>query len=274
MPVGPRVGVRAGVRGGVAVGISSDPIAPPNNPVIPGVTRDATSGIYTPASAAEWTILLAAAGIASGGPSALHLCQEAAGNLADTIGAFPLTVSGTGVTYQQNVSGWSRKAFMTTTGGTGLATNTDVALPNIATNSLLGIGYIQNTTIATTRDVIGGGAAATRILGQSFATTGQARAMCNVNTQLSVGNMGGAVRPWGIQINRTLSTAALSLDAERVVPAFSAGAAGQSLTLGQIVAGASTSLHLYVAWFFNAAAELPLAQMRTLYQTLGWTVAW
>jgi hypothetical protein len=273
--IGLRVGPAVGPRVGMASGIDQDPVRPPiGGGVIPGVTRDAASGIYCPASAAEWTLLMAAAGLATGNPSALHLMQEASGTLADSIGTFPLATSGTGVTFQQNVGGWSRKAWMTTSGGTGLAQNTDVALPNIGTNSLLGLGYVLNTAVAVTRDVIGGGAAATRILGQSFATTGQARAMCNVNTQLSAGNMAGQVRPWAIQINRTASSAALSLDAERVVPAFSAGATGQSLTLGNIVAGASTSLYLYVAWFFNAAAELTLAQMRTLLQTLGWTVAW
>src|ERR1044072_8995183 len=70
-----------------------------------GVSRDATSGKYVPASADEWTQTRAAAGILSGNPSSLWLCQTN-GSVDDAIGAVTLSESGV-VSYQQSVTGWA-----------------------------------------------------------------------------------------------------------------------------------------------------------------------
>jgi RHS repeat-associated protein len=80
-----------------------------------GVTQDATSNWYVPANSTEWTNLLSGTGISN--PSQLWLMQESSGNLSDSIGTATLTATGT-VSYQQSVTGWSRKAVAPQAGGT------------------------------------------------------------------------------------------------------------------------------------------------------------
>lgn len=81
--------------------------------VVPVVTKDATSGKWIPQSSSEYTSLLSGTGI--GNPSLLWLCQELASSLADSIGSFTGTASGS-PTYQNAVSGWSQKAVGTRAG--------------------------------------------------------------------------------------------------------------------------------------------------------------
>lgn len=259
-------GLRSGLRSGLRVGLDPSDGADP----MAGVSRDATSGVYCPATAGEWTTTRSAAGLPAGNPIALYLLQEASGNAADSIGAFTLTASGTLLAYQQAIAGWARKAITTTAGGTGKLQSVDVALPDISTTSMLLLGYARTTTIGTTRDVIGAGAAATRLASQAVATTGQARAICNGTLATGAIDSGGVVRPWVSLIDRTGSRSALYTDAEKIVPAFGATAAGQSITLGNFSAGAGTVAYLYLAVFSGAAAELSDAQVKTLLTTLGW----
>lgn len=239
-------------------------------PTLAGVTRDA-SGIYRPANAAEWAIIMTAADIASGGPSALHLFQEPSGNLADSIGSFPLTASGTGTTYQQTIVGWSAKGVAMTSGSTGLFQSVSAALPDISTTSMFALAYAQPTTTAATRDVVGVGAASTRVLAQTTATTGAPRVMCGGNSAGGAVSASGAMRPWGLQINRTANFAALYTDAERISPSFGATVAGKSISVGNFAAGTATCVYTMLAVFFGAAAELTNAQVRALYTALGWT---
>ena len=87
---------------------------------ISGVTQDATSHWYTPASSSEWTTLLAGTGIPN--PTDLWLLQGSAAPFADSIGSAALSISGT-VSTQQSVSGWSRKAVTLAAGSTAFLYN-------------------------------------------------------------------------------------------------------------------------------------------------------
>lgn len=273
--IGVRAGVTVGMRAGVAVGVPEDELGVPGTDPLAGVSRDASSSVYVPANGSEWTTLMNVAGVATGNPSTTYLCQEASGNLADSIGTFTLAASGTGLLYQQTISGWTRKAVGTTTAGTGVFANADAGLPNIATNSILLMMYVQPTTIATRRDIIGFGAAATKCVAQNEVTTGFARALCNSNIGgPGAVNMGGSVHPWVLQANRTASTCTLYTDVEKITPAFSAAIAGQSITVGTFIAGCATARYLYGACWFNSAAEMTSGQVKAVLQTLGWTIPW
>jgi len=273
--IGLRVGLSVGPRVGFASGLTEDPwSAGDASGGIPGVTRDAASGIYFPATAGEWTIVLGIAGIATGGPSAIYNFQEVSGNPADATGTFPLTASGTGLVYAQAIAGYTRLAVGTTSGGTGVFSTTSASLPDIATDSQLTMAVVLPSTIATTRDVHGGGAAGTRVNSQLVATTGQARGMSVGNNATGIINSGGAVRPWVLKHDRTANATTLYTDAEKITPTFGGTSAGKSITFGNFVAGAGTCRYLYAATWITAAALIPEAKIRTLLQTLGWTVLW
>lgn len=259
-----RSGLRSAIRSGLNP--SEDPLA--------GVTSDAASGKYFPASAAEWTIAMAAAGITSGNPSAGHGFQDAAGNPTDFLGAFPLTASGLGLTYRQAVAGYTRLAMGTTSGTSGLLQSLDASLPDLASADMLSLVVAKVTTTATRRDIFGMGAAATKMMVDTEATTGQARAISVGNVATGAADAGGAVRPWVIQSYRTASTALVATDAEKLLPTFAATSSGKSISIGNFVFGGCTALYLYAVHFFNAAARLTAAQIKTLLQTLNWVVAW
>jgi hypothetical protein len=139
--IGIRAGLRAGAGLGLAAGLSGD--AGIANPLT-GVSRDATSNIYMPATVAQWNTLLGVAGT-SGAPFAIGLCQEASGNLA-TVGGFTFTASGTGLTYQNAVAGWSALAVGSTDAGTGKFANADVGLPDLLTTSCAVLSLTNITT--------------------------------------------------------------------------------------------------------------------------------
>jgi hypothetical protein len=236
---------------------------------IVGVTRDSSSLVYTPASAAEWTTLLTAAGDSAGGPSALYLCQEASGNLADSIGTFTLTASGTGITYAQTVAGWSRKAVVFNDGGSGAFGSTDVGLPDLSTTSFSSIWYWASTSLPAANRMLFAAGAVTMSQGLQQAT-GVARFTSGVNSALGAVNIIGPVRPWVPTHNKTASLDVLYLDAEKVTSTFSALTAGSAVTWGQSSAVAHPpGALLYGALFFGSAAERTSTQWKTLLTTLG-----
>src|SRR5262249_36976404 len=89
-------------------------------PTGPSATKDATSDRFVPQSAAEWTSLLSGSGIAS--PDLLWLCQESSGNLADSIGSYTGTTTGS-PTYRNSVTGWSAKSVICRDGQSDLIQN-------------------------------------------------------------------------------------------------------------------------------------------------------
>ncbi|HKP07589.1 MAG TPA: hypothetical protein VJU58_10095 [Microbacterium sp.] len=274
MPVGPRIGPAVGPRIGVALGVSEDPISAGGAPVLPGVTRDASRGIYCPATAAEWTTVLTAAGDATGGPSAVYTFQEASGNLVDQVGTFTCAVSGTGLAYQVTESGWTRKAITTTEGASGLFLNTDAGLPDISTNSCLVLTYVRTVSSISRRSIFGLGPAGSRCSAERELTTGVPVIMDFPQQASGTIDPSGVVRPWWLQINQAASFAGILTDQEKIVPSWSGTAAGKRLTYGILQNNCSTAAYLYSAVFFNAAAEKSLAAIKSISQTLGWTIPW
>src|SRR5690349_2669370 len=172
-------GILHGVKRGLVHGVKHGSL--PLAGGIPGVTRDAASGVYCPATTAEWTTLLAAAGLGSGTPTSIFRCDEASGNLADSgVGGFNLTASGTGIAYQQVQGGWSRPFVTTTDAGSGQFLNT--AVLDIATNSALLLVYANVSSSAATRSIAGLGVAATRCASERTATTGTMRFVSGTQT--------------------------------------------------------------------------------------------
>lgn len=241
------------------------------------VTRDATSGKRVPASTAEWTRVMARAGLASGNPSALWLFQEVSGNPADSIGAFALTAGGTAASYQQAVAGWTRLGISVADGATSALTTTNASLPDTASASHLVLAYVKMPAAGsgTARNVVCLGATATRTAAEISVTTGKLRARSQGNTADSVASHSdGAVRPIVIRTNRTASEADAMSELEKMSPTFDAITAGKGVRFGAASLNAAAVTYLYAVSFHAAAAELTDAQIKTLLQTLGWTVAW
>jgi hypothetical protein len=261
------IGTRVGSRGafiGSAIGSSADDEGGGSNPLA-GVSRDATSGIYVPATAAEWATVLSVAGIGSGGPASVWGFQDASGNLADSVGASPLTVTGVGA-YQQAVPGWTRLGIQTADAGTFRAST---AWPTSTTASVLALGYITVLSLP---------AASRELLGMASATgtfevlaTGVPRTVNGANTGPGTVSLVGAVVPCVLRyvLSSTLLTG-FSL-ADKMNP--TAGAI-TSAVLGDILLTDAATQWLYGAAWTGTPAEMSDAQVKTLLQTLGWEPTW
>ena len=266
--IGPRIGVVVGPRIGVAVGVSEDEIGGGGADPLAGVTRDATSNKYAPANATEWAAVLAVAGISSGGPSLLWNCQEASGNLADSIGTFTGTVTGTPIAYQQAVAGWSRFGISGGEAGTAVVESTAGTLPNPVTQAVLLLSYATITaTPAATRVMQVTGNANQTIA--RFNTTPRLQGVSGGNVATGTVSPVGGVRPYVTLYDVTNNRVLVASDQEKLAP-VRAAMTGQRHRLAFDFVGSI----LYHAAFFAAAAELSDAQVKTLLQTLGFTIPW
>ena len=238
-----------------------------------GVTKDATSGIYTPATLAEWTTTMAAAGISSGNPSLLWLLQEASGSVADSIGTFTGTAGGTGATYANAVTGWSRKGVGTTGDNqTAFWNNNSASLPSLATQSQLALVYaIVTSAPAANRDLFH--MANTTVIAGGITSANHPRIAAGATTAIGTSDAHGVVKPWVLKHDHTNSAQVLYTDTEKLPVTFTA-LSGQVFRVGGGAATAPAAVWLYACSFFLGAAELTDAQVKKLLQTLGWTVAW
>lgn len=263
--IGPRVGAKVGPRVGPAVGAAADELS------ASAIARDATSNIYVPANVSEWTALMALAGLSTGNPSAVYGFQDASGNPADSVGTFTLTASGTGLSYQNAVTGWSRKAINTTSAGTGALTSTAAGLPDPATTSVLILSYV-NVSSSVLAGIHGYGAVATRQAMEATVTP-RIQAVSGANTAVGTVSPINAVRPLVTRYNFTASTAMGASDQEKLVPTFTSTTT-KNLVYGNFGRACAAAQYLYSAVFFGAAAELTDAQVKTLLTTLGWSIPW
>lgn len=263
MSIGARIGSRHGAQIGARVGA-------PVGGRLNTVARDALSGKYVPETLTQWDTVLSVAGITSGGPSSLHLLQEASGNPADSIGSFTLTRTGT-VTYQSPVSGWSRLGIAWVDGGNATLLNTDSGLPDVSTTSHMLLGYCLFP---------GAPPSAQRALGGVGTTMTSARISTTPRTQVVAGatvsgtvDPTNAVRPVIIQVNRTAGAAFVNTDQEEITTANLTGVTGKRIGWGGVGVLTPNMTLMYLVGFHGAAAEMDIAAKRSLLQTLGFSPA-
>lgn len=263
--IGLRTGLSTGLRGGVAVGVGSDAQRPPSG----GVTHDATSGKYMPASAVEWGTLLAGTGIAS--PTSTYIPSNASGNLVDVIGGVTYVANGL-PTYQVPVVGWSSVGVKPRNGTAQdyfLATSVDPS-----TTSVAQLIYLSpNTDPGTPHSLM--------LLGS--ATAAEARFTTGRLFQATLGGSTvsgvvaatlGSVVPGILVLNRSALTFKLYTPAEIITAVYSSPGSATDHYVGAGYLGSDDSTMLYLARWTAAGAEMSDANGRTVLQKLGFTVAW
>lgn len=268
--LGPRAGAKAGTRVGLAVGPSADELSAGT---APSASRDATSNIYVPATAGEWTALSLTA------PDDLWLSQEASGNLADSIGAVALTANAT-PGYSAAISGWSRVGVSLTEGTANQRFSAGIGVgPSPASVSIAFLAYVKiKTAVAgATRGILG--------LGGNLAVQQQSglqkiRIACvGVNTNGTANYADGSVHPLLFVYDRTNSKVVVYTDLETFTGTYNVGATDGNKGYG---AGGSittpTGMNvLYGAAYSGANAEALSTQAtaKSYLQALGWTIsAW
>ena len=247
----------------MGIGSSSDPLA--------DVAQDATSLIYVPESAAQWDTVLSVAEVSSGGPSSLYLCQEASGNLADSIGANTLTLSGAGHLFRQTVTGWARKAATTTNGTAGQKWINSTTSPNPNTVSILlyAILRLPAAAPAAARDVM----LKANNADLRFNTTGKLRLQAGASVDL-VNVSTNTIQPVVLQTNISASTVKVFTRQEKLTGTFALPTSGNILAIGGQSAAAADCGYLSLVEFSDAAAEMSESDIHSMLTTLGWELLW
>ena len=235
-----------------------------------GVTRDATSGWYVPASASEWNELLTGTGIAT--PTNAWGCQDTSGSLTSIsgLGSVSLAAHGAGGSYNQSVSGWSRKAVKLADGGTSYWQSAS-SICNPATTSCTTLGLIGMTaTPGAERDVITAGDG-NGMRGTAIERTGPPARIwaaerwdtSNDGNVTSITN----VKSWIMTTNHTSYTNLTVDGASFGTPTWATGtSANGNLTIGAVSLDSAGSEYLYLAEWNGTA--LTTAQETTLHQRL------
>jgi hypothetical protein len=231
-----------------------------------GTTLPATqdgpgAAIYTPVNAAEWTAL----GLTA--PNSLWLCQEASGNLADSIGAVTATANAS-PTYENSVANWSRK-FLGIAQTANYKFGIGVGTYSAATASQANLQYTKVITANT----------ATRSM-QSLGSNVQLRFTTGGILQLVNGGAAtsgaydyrdGAVHPFLLIHNRTASTTTCFTDKETLSVAYTSGTDVLSKGIGLSTNTSPEAQVGYWAHWSGAAAE---AVGKATLVSLGWTMAY
>jgi len=245
---------------------------PLDNPGIPGITRDAASGVYCPANNAEWTLMMAAAGVGSGNPASVYNCQEMSGTLGDSVGAVTLPAAGAGHLYQQTVGGWQRRAVATIDGTANQRWVNGTTAPNPSLTSTMFMVFVSlpASPPGVIRDVCAEATNADIRLN----TDGRLRAIFGAQSN-TVNVHTGIVTPVIMQINNTATTSTLYTRLEKLVGTYVLPTNAILLALGGQTTAAGDIKHLYACQFTGAAAEMTSGDLKTLLQTMGWgTIPW
>lgn len=268
--IGVRVGVKPGVFVGVSAGTLSDSIAPLPGGVIAGVSRDSTSGIYCPANATEWGLMMAAVPLVSGNPTGLWLCQETSGNLADSIGANPLVVAGT-PTFRQANTGWTRLS-VSITATTVQAFSLAAGPFDPSAHSVMWMWYgCLTATPGGSRTVLTVSNGATGI-NVFHLVSNKLQIFCGANSATTVQTYTTTTNfPMAIVYNRTASTCTLYTDKEALTVTFASAVDGNK-GLGAVSGSGDPSARTsYLTALIDGAAELTTTNVRNLYSKLGWS---
>jgi hypothetical protein len=204
-------------------------------------------------------------------PDALWLFQDASGNAADAIGSFTLTASGTGLAYQQAVTGWTRKAITFTDNGTGQFKSISASLPDLSTTSMFTV-VIGNVTAtpAAQRNIITQGTTRTAL---NVNITPRVIVSSSANTVVGTLSPTGSMKPWGLRENHTAASTTGFTDAEKLIPTHGA-VTGKTVTVGANSSN-SPAMSVVYGWEWHGAnAEISDANYKSLLQAMGETITW
>lgn len=273
--IGVRAGARAGLRVGVAAGVSADQLGDSlsNFPITPGVTLDAAAQKHFPATAGEWTALLAAAGDAAGNPTCLWTCQAATAPV-DVIDGANLVDTPVAPLYQQAVAGYSRFgiAFVDGTANQRLLNNSTAPDPSLTSTLELLVVKMPAAAPAAARGLLCKTFTTPRL---DLNTTGRIRSIDGASADLVNGICDGGTHLIWHQVNLTASANITYTDAEKFTGVFAAPAGGPAIGYGACNPTTAPSISLlYAARFTGAAAERTTTQLRNLSNYLRWSVPW
>ncbi len=245
-------------------------------------STDATSGKAVPESSAEWSNFIAANSLTLATPNYLHLCQEASGNLADSIGSLTLTAQNTPL-YQQSVTGWTRKGI----GGDGATAGSfrNAAGPNPSLTSVAQFYYLHIPGFDATVRYIAGFGAGDNVSLQGFVTSGKSILRARLGASLAAltvdHDFDVAGQTIAVLVVSNLSATGVEklkvyTQLDEAAPAAEPAAPGSATTyaLGSNTGTFAACQILYSCGWSGAGAEITSAQALAFFQALGYSPSW
>jgi YD repeat-containing protein len=223
------------------------------------VTRDATSGWFVPQNASEWTELLTGTGIPN--PTNLWLLQETSGSLADSIGTASLAAHNSGgMSYNNAINGWSRRALELTDGSTSYWSSSS-SVCNPASNPCTAVGILKGTgsiSGSSSRDLVcmgdsnGAQGMVTPLTGTQWDITELWDGTHSATGSTSFSNQ--SVQTWVLVADKVHGTTNFTNDVTGAVPTWATGTSASGVfAIGGIYAGAGPTAYLYAAEWSNVA---------------------
>lgn len=231
--------------------------------------RDAASGIRCPVNAYQWTTLLGYT------PTSLWLCQEASGNLTDTLAGQTLTAANTPL-YNQAMAGWTRTALALANGtGQRFAHATFANSATVSLFILAYAGYNAATITAGNHLLVYGGNNDCSITNGDTADERKVRYREGANITEGANTLTtGTIYPVGLLRNITGSAVRVYSDTEKLSPTYDV-TAGTVLSLGCAAGTTSAPIsYVYVVAWSGATAEMSDATIKAIYTALGWAPGW
>mgnify|MGYP001561240484 CR=1 FL=1 len=268
---GLRSGIRSGLRSGLNPSDGADPLAGL-------VTRDATSLVYCPADATEWASFISYhVGIATPDfpnvtVAGVYLCQEASGNLTDSIGGVTLTANGTPL-YQQTVSGWTRKGVGFNATANQRFTAAATIGPNPTTTSQAWFFDMSSTVAPATTNIcisISDGVTNHRLMGNN--TPRIQVAIAGVTTIGASDPSGAGIQAMDLQYDRTNGRATGHTTQDKIIGTYSALVVDGRKGLGGVVS--VTGQCVYGFRLEGANAEITDANIKAIQVARGHNILW
>lgn len=240
---------------------------------------DATSSKAFPETAQHWTDLFTNYSLTTlSVPDALWLMQETSGTtFADVMGAFPLTITGS-PSLAQAVTGWTKKAWVTTDGNSSMrGRTTSASLPNVTSESMAVLIYVAVTaTPATARGLIGFGLATNDVEGRVQTTPAFQARSGSSTSQGGATNISTTVHPVLLVVNRTAGSVKMYTDSEKLNPTLNTGLNGQGLDIGATRNAAAPAAKILCGamWKTAKAEAFTDVTAKSFLQALAWSPSW
>jgi hypothetical protein len=243
-------------------------------------TIDATSNIACPADSTEWAAFISYHALSVAVPDHLWLCDEASGDLADSIGSLTLADTGS-PQYAQTATGWTRTGVGFTDGSTMMFSAGSGLGPNATTTSSLWAADIYIRTEPAALRIVGG---ATRInsgsdsvrsyISPSGGTARLGITVDGVSANGSSDHTTGSTQAWVLKYDHTNSAVCAYSSLEKRTGTYTAGANVADGEKGYGGNGTVDSVYLYAFAYEGADAEISDADIKALQEARGHTIPW
>ena len=225
------------------------------------VATDGPDGVFVPATADEFAALTLTA------PNSLFLCDEASGNLADSIGAVVGT-AGVTPTYQNTVTDWTRKFLGFNEESTERFSIIDGTYnPSTTSQAQLIYAKVETVSVASRRLMSFSATALVR-----FTTGGLVQLVNGANLTAGVYDYrDGDVHPFLLKFDRTGTLTSLWTDKEELTVTWTTSADAATKGIGGGTGTPPASKVGYWAWWSGSPAE---AVGKATLTALGWSLAY